>query len=279
MHRRAYLEIALALVVAVALTGCGAQTVGPPAAETVEVVRISGSSAAMPLVRLLTDTSDTPDVEWRYTPSPGSQNGIEGVAAGELDIGVVSRLPTPEEEALGLRYTALSRDGLVVAVHPGTGVTELSTQQVCDIFGGTHVNWSELGGADLPIVVLDRADSEPARAIMREHVFGEEFVASPSSARLYTDDDVITGVEHTVGAVGYFSLGYGISQDVRASYPALDGVIPCVRTIRDGTYRIVRPIGVVTAAEPPPAVAAFLEWATSQTAADLMESNGYAAVR
>lgn len=233
----------------------------------------------MPLVQLLTDTADLPAVQWHYRPSPGSRSGIEGVASGELEIGVVSRALTPEEEAMGLVYTPLSSDGLVIAVHPATEIRELSTAQVCDIFSGACTNWSELGGADLPIVVLDRGDGEPARVVMQEQVFGHDMVTSPCAARLYTDAEVVSGVESTVGAVGYFSLGYGISKDAKVSYPALDGVVPCVQSIREGSYRIVRPAGVVTSADPSPAVAAFLEWATSEAAESLIESSGYAAVR
>lgn len=279
MHRRAHLEIVLVLAFAATLAGCGTQGVRSAPPSDVEVVRISGSSAAMPLVRLLTDTIDCSGAEWRYTPSPGSRSGIEGVAAGELDIGVVSRTLTPEEEAMDLVYTPLSRDGLVLAVHPSTGVSELTSQQVCDIFSGRYTNWSQLGGPDLPIVVLDRGDGEPAKVVMHEELFGQDLAVTPAAARLYTDEDVVSGVEYTVGAIGYFSLGYGLSKDAGVVYPALDGVEPCVETIRDGSYRPVRQLGVVTSPDPSPAVSAFLEWATSEAAADLVESNGYAAVR
>lgn len=280
MPRRACLEVALVLAFAMTLAGCGAQPTPPSAsAGDIEVVRISGSSAAMPLVQLLTDTVDRPGVQWHYRPSPGSRSGVEGVASGELEIGVLSRPLTAEEEATGLVYTPLSRDGLVIAVHPSTEIRELTTQQVRDIFSGVCTNWSELGGADLPIVVLDRGDGEPARLVMQEYVFGTDLAAAPGAARLYTDEDVVSGVESTVGAVGYFSLGYGISNEAQVSYPALDGVVPCVESIHDGSYRILRPLGVVTSADPSPAVVAFLEWATSEDAQELIENSGYAAVR
>ncbi|MRR11341.1 hypothetical protein EG835_02385 [bacterium] len=278
MRRHRYLHIALALTLAATLGACEESSVRTEAQAAPTVIEISGSSACEPMVRLLTDTSDLPDVEWHYISSPGSRSGIEGVAAGELEIGEVSRLLRPDEEALGLIYTQLSDDGIVFALHPSVGVSELTTQQVRDIYAGAITNWQELGGPDLPIVVLDRHESESAKAIMREHVFGELAIGS-RVASLLTESDMVRGVEQTVGAIGYFSLGYGVSRDIEVTYPSLDGVSPSVQTIRDGSYRIVRPLGLVTASDAEPTVLALLEWATSQTAADLLESNGYAAVQ
>lgn len=278
MRRRRYLHIALALTLAATLGACEKSSVRTEAEADPTVIRISGSSACEPLLRLLTDTSDLPDVEWRYISSPGSRSGIEGVAAGELEIGEVSRLLRPEEEALGLTYTQLSDDGIVFALHPSVGLSELTTQQVRDIYAGAITNWQELGGPDLPTVVLDRNESEPAKVIMREHVF-EELAIDSRVASLHTETDIVRGVEQTVGAIGYFSLGYGVSRDIKVTYPSLDGVSPSVETIHNGSYRIVRPLGLVTASDADPTVLALLEWATSQTAADLLESNGYAAVQ
>ena len=52
---------------------------------------------------------------------------------------------------------------------------------------------------------------------------------------------------------------------------------PSVATVLNGTYTVTRPLGIVTADEPDPAVAAFLEWTRSDEARDLIESEGYAA--
>lgn len=277
MPCRACLRILIVLALLLGSAGCAAQTSEAPDEPARRRLDISGSSACMPLLQVLVDAYDAPDAEWHFTGSPGSGSGIQGVLSGDLAIGAVSRGLLSEEATLDLVYTKLSDDGVVFALHPSVQIDELTTQQVCDIYTGVYTNWSELGGPDLPIVVLDRHEDEPSKAIMRQYVFGDALVVSPRAAALYTEADTVRGLESTVGAIGYISLGFGVSNGADVIYPALDGVTPSVDSIRNGSYRIVRPLGIVTSGDPDPAVAAFVAWATSDEARTLMESEGFAA--
>lgn len=279
MSSKRLLGIAAILALALVSTGCSTSSVSSDKRPEPEVVRISGSGTCAPLLRLLTDTYDGEDAEWRYLPGLHSGGGITGVANGDLDIGAVSRDLTEEEKQLGLVYTVLSNDGIVIAVHPSTSVTGLTTAQVRDIYAGVYTNWQELGGADLPITILDRNEDESAKIIMRKYVLGEDLAISPKAANLYYEVDMVNGVQSTVGAIGYFSLGYGVSRDVPVTFMELDGVAPTVENIEAGRYPVVRPLGVVTDPEPSAAVQAFLEWATSDEAVELIESNGFASAR
>lgn len=279
MSSKSLLGIAAVLALALVTTGCSTSSARSDAKLEPEVVRISGSGTCTPLLRLLTDTYDGADAEWRYLPGLHSGGGITGVAGGDLDIGAVSRDLTEEEKAHGLVYTVLSNDGIVIAVHPSADVKGLTSAQVRDIYAGLYANWQELGGADLPITVLDRNEDESAKIILRKYVLGEDLVISPKAANLYYEVDMVNGVQSTVGAIGYFSLGYGVSRDVPVTFVELDGVAPTVENIHNGSYPVIRPLGVVTDPEPSPAVQSFLEWATSDEAVELIESNGFASAR
>jgi phosphate transport system substrate-binding protein len=229
-------------------------------------------------VRILTSeyvgTDD--ELEFVYLPGLHSGGGIRGVANGDLEIGAVSRLLTEEEAALGLEYTHLSDDGLVVAVHPTVTIDGLTSQQVRDIYEGKHENWTELGGPDLPIVILDRNEDESAKIILREYVLGPDLDVTPSAVNLFYEPDMVEGLRDTPGAIGYFSLGYGLSADVAVNYLELDGVEASVENINNGTYPVIRPLGVVTTADPGQEIDEFLEWALSPDAVELIESKGFA---
>ena len=252
----------------------------PDAAEAErQVLRLSGSGTCVPMLHVLTDNYESDAVEWRYLPGLHSGGGIKGVAAGDFEVGAVSRELKPEEEALGLVYTKLSDDGIVIAVHPSVTLDGLSTQQVNDIYAGRYSNWAELGGPDLPITILDRNEDESAKMVMRKHVFGPDLAISPKAVALYYEADMIQGVQSTAGAIGYFSLGYSISRDIPVRHLALDGVEATVENIRNGSYRVVRPLGVVTSPAAGPEMTAFLEWAVSDEARSLLEAHGFAAAR
>lgn len=268
-----------ALILATGLGGCATATAPEAASDERVVVRLSGSGTCMPLLKLLTGEYGEEGTDWRYLPGLHTGGGIQGVKNGELEIGAISRPMTDEELALGLVHTPLSDDGIVIAVHPSVTIDGLTTQQVRDIYSGVYENWSQLGGPDLSITILDRNEDESAKMILRQYVLGSDLVVSPKAVSLYYEIDIINGLQSTAGAIGYFSLGYGISEDIPVTFLALDGVEATVENINNGTYAMVRPLGVVTSPDAAPEIVAFLEWAASGEVAALMEENGYTAAR
>ncbi len=277
--RRRRLTVSLALVLALLLSACS----GPAdvAAERLEgePVRVSGSGTCMPLLRILTGEYADESVEFVYLPGLHSGGGVKGVVNGDLEVGAVSRDLTDDESALGLRYTLLSRDGLVIATHNSVDIPGLSTEQVRDIYRGKYSNWKEFGGPDLPITILDRNEDESAKIILREFVLGKDLKITPKAVNLYYEPDMIDGLQSTVGAIGYFSLGYGLSQDVPVHYLKLDGVDPTVENIKNGSYKVVRPLGIMTATDADEAIQKFVEWSSSSAASALIEERGFAPAR
>lgn len=282
MSRAARRRIALAsaLLILLGLVACT-----PAPADEVETadhqvaqVRVSGSGTALPVVRILSEAfaAENPDVEFVYLPGLHSGGGVRGVANGDLEIGAVSRELSQGEQDLNLDPHPFSDDGLAVVVHPGVGVEELTTEQVQAIYRGEYDSWQELGGADIPLVVLDRNEDESAKITLREHVLGADLEIAPRAVSMFYESDMVEAVQNTPGAIGYFSLGYGLSNGVDVTYLRLDGVEPTVQAINDGAYRVLRPLGVVVSPSPDDHVSAFLEWAASDEAVELIESRGFA---
>lgn len=279
--RRRFASLALLLVLAitvVALGGCSGgekDASGEPAAERYRA-RVSGSGTCLPLLKIMTKAYGPKDIDFVYLPGLHSGGGIQGVAGGDLEIGAVSRELNDEEQDLGLQYTLLSTDGLVIAVHESVNLDGLTTQQVKDIYAGKHKNWKELGGPDLAITILDRNEDESAKIILRQYVIGKDLKISDRAVSLYYESDMVEGLEGTPGSIGYFSLGYGVSQGVKARFLKLDDVAPTAENITNGTYKVIRPLGIVTKKDAPASVQNFLKWATSSAAKTLIEGEGYA---
>ena len=96
-----------------------------------------------------------PDVTVNYSGT-GSGSGITNVLAGTVDIGLSSRALTDEEKAEGAVENIVALDGVAIVVHPENTVTDLTIEQIAQIYTGEITNWSELGGADAPIAVIGR---------------------------------------------------------------------------------------------------------------------------
>ena len=91
----------------------------------------------------------------------GSSAGIQAAHSGAADIGTSSRELKPEEK--DLTEIVVARDGLAIIVHPRNAVSDMTLDQVKQIFAGKIRNWSELKGGDKGITVVTR-EEVPGRA-------------------------------------------------------------------------------------------------------------------
>ena len=211
-----------------------------------------------------------PDVTVNYSGT-GSGSGITNVLAGTVDIGLSSRALTDEEKAEGAVENIVALDGVAIVVHPENTVTDLTIEQIAQIYTGEITNWSELGGADAPIAVIGRDAASGTRGAFEEIVGVED-------ACVYTNEyestgEVIGSVAGNPNAIGYASLS---AVDETVTAVAVDDVTPSEATVADGTYKIQRPFVMVTkeGVELSDAAQAFLEWAMSADAADEVEAAG-----
>jgi phosphate transport system substrate-binding protein len=284
MSRRivALLVAACIAVALPALAGCSGAADDPSAAKDETRLRVSGSGTCLPLLRILAAKEPDKSVRMVFLPGLHTKGGVRGVIQGSLDIGAISRDLNADEQSSDLQVTWLSSDGLVIAVNDSVsrlGVKAITKQQVRDIYAGKYTDWKQLGATQsLPIVVLDRHEDESAKIIIREFILGPRtsFTVTPDSVNLYYESDMVDAMQTTSGAIGYFSLGYAVSQDVRVTILPLDGVQPTVANIVSGAYTVVRPLGFVTRSNAPAPVRTFMAWITSDEARAIMVSEGYA---
>lgn len=268
---------AIAIVLGLLLAACSQQRdVDAPARSR---IRISGSGPALQLLKVLASEYEDPAVEFVFLSGLHSAGGIDGVAHGDLEIGTVSRDLTEQELSLGLDYTPLADDALAVVVHPSCQVTGLTSQQVRDIYAGRYRTWRELGGADVPIAILDRNEDESAKIVFRRHVLGPSLLVTTSAGVLALEPDMIEAVASTPGAIGYCSMGAAMAQGARIRVLDLDGVSPTVGDVYSGKYPVVRTLGVVMRPDAPDAVDRFIRWAAGPEGRVVIERHGYAAAR
>ncbi|MFA5867775.1 MAG: phosphate ABC transporter substrate-binding protein [Actinomycetota bacterium] len=272
--------VLLAVFFASALTGCSQNGTKQTQVSTPQTIRITGSSTCLPMLKILTTqyAKKHPEIRFLYLPSAHSGAGIQGAANGTLDIGAVSRDLTPEEIALGLEYIVLSNDGLAIATHKDMKIKTITTEQLRQIYSGEVVNWKDLGGPDASIVVLDRAEDESAKVILRKYLLGDTVVL-PSASVMFLETDLIKALTTTPDSIGYLSLGAIVSDNLDVNVLSLDDVQPSVLNIHSGLYKIVRPLGIVLKKNPTSATRSFVEWVHSAEGTKAMDAKGYASVK
>ncbi len=284
------LAIVLSLVLCIGLlAACGSEDTEPstnPTAGTTEPstaptqaaeelsgnVNVNGSTSMGDVIAALTEgfNEANPDVTINYTGS-GSGAGITGVLDGTCDLGLSSRALTDDEKSQGAVENIIALDGVAVVVNPENTVTDLTTEQIAQIFTGEITNWSELGGADAEIAVFGRENGSGTRSAFEEIVGVED-------ACVYTNEysstgDVIGNVASNPNAIGYASLS---AVDETVTAVQVNGVAPSEATVLDGTYEIQRPFVIVTVegTELSAEAQAFLDYAMSADVADIIAAAG-----
>lgn len=204
----------------------------------------------------------------------GSGTGIAALLSKTCDIAELSRELKPEELAMarqkGLdpRQITVALDGLAVVVHPANPLSKLTMDQLAAVFSGTVTNWKEIGGADLPIVVLSREVNSGTHVYFKEHVLRGnqrdsrvEFAAN--ALMLPSSQAIADEVAQNPGAIGYYGMGY-ISPGEKALAVARDNaspaVEPSIENVISQAYPISRPLLMVTREEPRGLVADFLDF-------------------
>lgn len=242
MKRRTSKLLALAGAVVLSLgclTGCGSSEAGAKVSGSIQMV---GSTSMEKLATALAESfmEKYPDVTVT-AEFVGSGAGIEAVIAGSADIGNSSRNLKDEEKANGAVENIVAIDGIAVCVDTANTVTNLTKQQLTDIYTGTVTNWSELGGTDTPIVVVGREAGSGTRGAFEELLGVEDQCAYANE--LDSTGAVMAKVASTAGAIGYVSLDVVDDSVIALS---LEGVEPTAENIKAGKYFLSRPFVMAT---------------------------------
>ena len=223
------LVIALA---ALTLAGCAKKDTSP--------VTTDGSTSMEKVIGTLGEAfTEKEGINVTYNPT-GSGSGIQAVSEGRCDIGLSSRALKDDEKAT-LTETVVALDGIAMIVNPENPVSDLTVEQIADIYTGKITNWSEVGGNDAEIVLIGREAGSGTRD-------GFESITGTKDACQYRQEltstgDVITTVSQNPDAIGYASLA-ALKDTVKAL--TVGGVAPTEETVKDGSYVIQRPFVLVT---------------------------------
>ena len=194
------------------------------------------------------------------TSATGSSNGINALIDSKVDIAATSRPLKPEEKAQGLVAVPIASDAIAIIVGRDNSFIQegLTSAQVKDIFEGKVNNWSQVGGSNGSILVINRPPVSGTHQTFKQLALGgNDFGTTPNITTLPRDET--TGLIRVLGLNG---IGYATFAQVQNQSTArvlrVDGVTP-----EAATYPYTRELFYVYKNPASSGVKAFLGYATS----------------
>ncbi|MCJ7535172.1 MAG: PstS family phosphate ABC transporter substrate-binding protein [Anaerolineales bacterium] len=221
----------------------------------------------------------------------GSGTGIASLINKTTDLANASRKIKSEEivnaQANGIEPVEfiVARDAIAVIVNPNNPISQLTLQQLSDIYSGKINNWQELGGEDRQIVRLSRETNSGTHVYFLEQVLR---LGDKNDKTLFSTDTLLLPSSEVIGAeirsnpnaIGYDGLGY-VTLDMKVIAVTAsqlgdpDFIYPSSETVNDGTYPIARDLYMYTAGEPVGFVKNYLEWIYTPQAQEIVTDLGF----
>ena len=156
-------------------------------------------------------------------------------------------------------------------------------EQISKIFTGEYANWQDVGGPDMPIVVLSRESSSGTYVFFREHVMSDQDY-SPDARLLAATSAIVQQVGADLGTIGYVGLGYAENAGEKIKALGVIGengqpaVEPTSEAVKSGEYTIARPLYFYQPSGSPVLVSDFLEFCLSEAGQEIVAEEGYVKV-
>jgi len=252
-------------------------------AQGAEKVVLDGSTGVMPLASALAKAyqARNPGAAFEFGKGLGTRARFQALADGKIDVALASH---------GLRVDELTRQGMVVheiariavvfGINETVPVSNLSAQQVCDIYSGKVANWKALGGPDLEIAVRTRPESEVDTEVVRDGIACLKDLKMAESVKVMPKSgDMAKELAAVPGAIGMTSMTVVEQSQGKIKAASLNGTAPSSDNVKRKAYTLIRESFFVTRGSPPAAVARFIEFTRSTSGDEVIAANGAVPVK
>ena len=217
----------------------------------------------------------------------GSGTGISALINGTTDICNASRPMKPAErdklkQRFGSRGVEIkcAQDGLSLYVNESNSITELSMQQIKDIYTGKMTNWKDVGGQDQRIILYGRENNSGTYVYFKDNVLqGEDFAATMQS--MPGTAAVVNAVSKDKWGIGYGGAAYGkgirelkVKSDAKSTAYA-----PTLENIKSGMYPVSRFLFMYVKNRPAGAMKEYIDWILGEEGQKIVSDVGYFPIR
>lgn len=260
----------------------------PPPAFTADTLpRLDGSTATIPLSEGIVQAllGYTPAQATQFVKHNKTHSAYVNLTQGLCDIIFVTPPSADELQLLGedFEVTRVVKDAFVFLTNKENPVDNLTLEQLRGIYRGEITNWSQVGGADAPIIPYQRPVNSGSQTLFHKLILPPEQTMEPPMSQVVADMggliDAVSTYDNSRDALGYSVFYYASDMytSERSRLIAVDGVVPTAETISnqqyplwDGYYAVYR-----KDAAPDSPVRQLLNWLLSESGQQVAVQQGY----
>lgn len=243
-----------------------------------ETIRIGGTGAALGTMTEMAEAFQKvhPEHSVKVLPSLGSSGGLRALQNGALEIAVSSRDVNAEEKGAGLSAYKYGTTAFILVSNPKAAPQSLTKDSLADLYSGKQTHWSN--GQSVRVILRPKGDSDTKQlakfspaveaAVMAAH-------AKPGMTLAITDSDSADQIEKIAGAFGTSTLALVMSEKRNFNILPLDGVIPNMETLNNGSYPYTKDMYASVSAAPSSGTKQFIQFIRSPKGSEILERTGH----
>ncbi|MDE7209914.1 MAG: substrate-binding domain-containing protein, partial [Lachnospiraceae bacterium] len=253
---------------------------------------VDGSTATLPLSQALYSyaTGEGLAAAEAAIVHTKTTNSYYRLYNGEADLLIVYEPPQEIIDRMqteNLLVKPIGMDALVFMANEGNPVQSLTKQQLIDIYSGKIKNWKEVGVIYKALLAFQRPKGSGSQTLMQKLVMGDvEMEDGDNVYRYSTMADILEGMAAYSGEAN--TLGYSVFYYANFMYSlpklrfmGVDGVMPSMQSIYDGSYPFVNAFYAVIRPDEPEDSGArrLFDWLTGQEGQQMVLDLGYVPVK
>lgn len=255
---------------------------------TTDIPKLDGATALYPLYSAFAQAvypEENYNIGISSVQCNTTEKAYDNLISGQVDV-IFAAKPSQQQleyaksKGVELKLTPIGREAFVFFVNSNNDVSNLSTEQIQDIYSGKITNWKEVGGKDEKIKAFQRPQNSGSQTMLQKFMEGKTLMSPPSEDVVSAMDGIIkktSDYKNYKNAIGYSFLFYATEmvKSKEINLLKVNGIYPSKETIKSKEYPLSAEFYAVTAGSKNPNVEPFIKWILGRQGQYLVEKTGY----
>lgn len=237
-------------------------------------ILIAGSSLMLDMNRELAQEFNKRSPRTQITVEKGgSEAAVLALSKDTLDLAAIDQPVSREGIDTPIRKQMVARNSLAFVVNKANPIKSLTQSKVQELLSGQIKNWKELGGDDLPIVLLRREKTSNSQQYIDHFIMRHQSL--PVTAQtMQNAEEMASTVGRDKAAFGYLSLNE-IPRKNKIQLLQINGIRFHRSTILSSRYPYIQDLYLASTSLGSEKSRDFLKFLQSPTAQEIIERHNF----